>query len=533
LGLLALLAPLAAAAGATGTLQVQGMVGLPGASTFDAPRADLAWNSSDVPALQIQGASFTVERIGESTSSTTTPLGAVNVVPPTQVHDTKTYGAGTLDLARGTGAQLVTLVARGPVGGNLTDATVRAVGGVPLAVILDNQYDPATGACNQGTDYCVDDHGVYELATLGTDGTFAGDAVLLLHGPTLQLHTDGADASVTTGSTSGSGAIPTTDDLWAIVHVTAAKGSVHATAPTAWYAPTPTLHAAGARVPLATGDVAVGLSSYRAASEAVDVAGTLELATDSAASGPWELAHGKVAYDDGFTMHVSGDVQSINLHARPVFVDAPAASGAGVLALAAAGAALAYYWPVVSFHLTAAALPLYTRLKQPEILANGVRNAIFEIIRANPGISAREVHRRSDQSWGTVVYHLRQLERHHLVVSRSVGRTRNYYENHGKYRGMEVQLACLQSARARALARIVLDAPGITQEELVAHSGFPQPTTSYYVRKLKGAALVEERRQGRYARYYAHVELSRLLGLAEHAPADEPTVAFTQAGVEG
>jgi predicted transcriptional regulator len=103
-------------------------------------------------------------------------------------------------------------------------------------------------------------------------------------------------------------------------------------------------------------------------------------------------------------------------------------------------------------------------------------------------------------------------------VSRSVGRTRNYYENHGKYRGMEVQLACLQSPRARALAHAIVARPGITQEQLAEGSGFPQPTTSYYVRKLKQAGLVEELREGRFARYTAHAELPRFLAISDHAP---------------
>jgi predicted transcriptional regulator len=100
-------------------------------------------------------------------------------------------------------------------------------------------------------------------------------------------------------------------------------------------------------------------------------------------------------------------------------------------------------------------------------------------------------------------------------VSRALGRTRNYYENHGKYKGMEAQLACLQSDRARVLARAIVTQPGITQEQLAVAVSFPQPTTSYYVRKLKQAGLIEEQREGRYVRYVPVTDLPRFIQLSE------------------
>jgi DNA-binding transcriptional ArsR family regulator len=344
------------------------------------------------------------------------------------------------------------------------------------------------------------------------------------------VNADGSVQRFTSGtSKSGTAPLEQTEESWAIVRVKAAQGMVVTTGPARWYAPAPTLQTTATQADETTGDVTVGLSSYRATAEPFELVGDITLTFDRVEEGKW-IGAGQTSYAHAFTAHVQGDVTRINLHAKPVYEQAPAA-GAGLAVLIAVGAALAYYWPLVSFHATSAALPLYTRLKQPQILANEVRNSIYEIIRSSPGISAREVHRQSDQSWGTVVYHLRQLERHDLVVSRSVGRTRNYYENHGKYRGMEIQLACLQSPRARALARLVLVTPGIAQEDLAMRSQFPQPTTSYYIRKLKVAGLVEERREGRYARYHPMPDLARFLELADAHPA--PAVGLTPASVEG
>jgi DNA-binding transcriptional ArsR family regulator len=80
-----------------------------------------------------------------------------------------------------------------------------------------------------------------------------------------------------------------------------------------------------------------------------------------------------------------------------------------------------------------------------------------------------------------------------------------------------------------ALARVILETPGATQEQLVEKSGFPQPTTSYYVRKLRKAGLLEEAREGRYVRYLPAADLARFVQTADPTPLGSPTPAGVNA----
>lgn len=232
-------------------------------------------------------------------------------------------------------------------------------------------------------------------------------------------------------------------------------------------------------------------------------------ATDSCGVG----TEGAVACDDSdaaTAADVRGDIIEITAGAVRV-QDPDALAGA-----AAGGVAL----------LAFVGWALYTRLTSPVLLDNDVRAEIFRIVCGAPGIGAREVHRRSGRSWGTVVYHLRQLERHDLVKSRAMGRLRNYYENHGKWAGQENKLAALKGDRTLQIARAIADRPGIHQELLVQATGLPQSTVSYRVKRLREAGLVEERRDARFASYHPTDDLRRLLEVrsAEGAVPGTPDV---------
>lgn len=501
----ALLAPLAAAAPAQGQLEAA-RLGLPAVAAMTSDGVVFSWNHEGLPELTLRVASLHVERIGTQTTLAQGPAGPGAVITSRGLDAKADHGASTLSLILGEGVQIVALRAAGPAGVNLTDAAV-----LPVASALHATTGLVVNPDQCIAPRCLDSTGVYELIPAHADGTLTGDLTLLLRGPTLHVDDGGTGADYASGVTeTQNGALVTRDDAWVVVTAKDAMGTLAASGG-AWYAEAPLIQAASVAFADATGGLEVGALEYRAHEDEVRATGRLTIEPRPVPAATSFRDDQGVLYGDAFTATVTGEVAEINLRATPVFTDSPAGA-AGILAiLAGAAAGLAYYWPRLAF----AAAALYTRLKKPDILDNDVRSHIYDIIRQNPGISARAVHRESAQSWGTVVYHLRQLERHHLVVSRALGRTRNYYENHGKYKGMEVQLACLQSDRALALARAILAQPGITQEQLAVATGFPQPTTSYYVRKLKQAGLVEEQRDGRYAKYQPHADLARYVELSE------------------
>lgn len=516
--------PTASAGSAEGRLEAAS-VHVDGVSSFEAPTLDLVSQGDAIPTFSLQAQRVEVYRIGTSQTRVGGPVpqlgGELN---SNEIDESGAFENAVLSLRLGTGAQLVALKTDGPANGQVTDAHVRPVAGVQYARASDAGFGAGGGAVAQrcveatgASDRCLDAFGVQEVVTSASSVSVTGTLRMLLYGPALDVVANGATTAYASGisSAQATGPVEQTDDAWVIVRAEGVTGTISGDA-IAYYTSQPALGAPAATFDGASGAVRVGLREYRAHGESVATTGALTLVFDAPFAGSEygaQDADGRptAAYGELLTARVTGDVQTISLQAAPVYADSAGATTGAIAALLAVAGGAAYYWPRLAF----GAASLYTRLKKPDILDNDVRNRVYDIIRDNPGISAREVHRRSEQSWGTVVYHLRQLERHHLVVSRALGRTRNYYENHGKYKGMEAQLACLQSDRALALARAIVAQPGITQEALSEVSGFPQPTTSYYVRKLKQAGLVEERREGRYARYLPHADLPRYISISE------------------
>ncbi|MHB8585528.1 MAG: winged helix-turn-helix transcriptional regulator [Thermoplasmatota archaeon] len=191
---------------------------------------------------------------------------------------------------------------------------------------------------------------------------------------------------------------------------------------------------------------------------------------------------------------------------------------AGLFSAGLVTAAAVYFWPFLRYGF----IGLYARIQPPDILNNELRNGIYALIVQNPGISARELQRQSNASWGTVVYHLRQLEHHHLVRSQGVGRLRAFYEAGPRLAGLETGLALLWNERLKQVAGEIVRHPGATQETLVAATGIPQRTVSHYLQKLDGAGLLEERRDGRRASYHPGPSLVRVMSEARHGAT--PTV---------
>lgn len=510
--------PAATASPASGTLQVGGPLDLPQPSAMTAAELSLLWKSP-WEAIVIEADAVEVIQWGTTELVVQGPLGPGSSASADTVDENARHDDARVTIAPLGDAPLLGIKNVGLATLDLAPAQVQPVRSARLV-----ESAPADLVCDQrGCLRAIDQ---YAIQTAGVNGELTGTLRAILRGATASVESATGAATYESGETSRdeSAATKRHDDLWVELRFTNARLLLADVTPALLVADVPSFNAPLVSAQNATGALDVGARTYRASEEALDARGTLRLVTlpfESSGFDPRE----EVAYADAFSASISGDVAQINLQAIPIYEETPAQTAGALAILAAIAASAAYFWPLVQFHATAALLPFYTRLSKPDILENEVRNHIFEIIRQNPGISARAIHRHSDQSWGTVVYHLRQLERHHVVVSRALGRTRNYYENHGKYRGMEAQLACLQSDRARALANLIVRSPGLTQELLVEQSGFPQPTTSYYVRKLKRAGLVDEAREGRYVRYLPKGDVARFIELAESAPQVPPPTA--------
>ena len=121
------------------------------------------------------------------------------------------------------------------------------------------------------------------------------------------------------------------------------------------------------------------------------------------------------------------------------------------------------------------------------------RRRIYQIIEKYPGIHFRELFRKLNISMGSFEYHLNVLEHNDLIyLQRSGGFTRYFVK--GKLGSEDKELASmLRNNKLRTMLLTLILEPGLSHSTLTNKLGWPKSTTSFYLKKLINAGLIEER----------------------------------------
>ncbi len=216
----------------------------------------------------------------------------------------------------------------------------------------------------------------------------------------------------------------------------------------------------------------------------------------------------EVSYQAGVQQLDGGpsDAQGSRAVVRQVVPDdaQEAVSILGIL-MSIAGLGVAYaeaLKPLLAKGITFVA-PLFSRLDPQDLLDNPVRRRILELVREEPGISASELSRRVDVSWGTTIYHLNRLEDEHLVTSMREGRHRRFFQNGGTHAPDEREvLATLRNDTTAQVLDTVRSEPGLAQKEIAQRVDMSPSALAWHIKRLHEADLVTKERDGRRVRYF-------------------------------
>jgi predicted transcriptional regulator len=166
-----------------------------------------------------------------------------------------------------------------------------------------------------------------------------------------------------------------------------------------------------------------------------------------------------------------------------------------------------YFWGAVKAWagraLVVPAIGLYAKISRAEVFDNGVREHIFEAIRARPGVSASDLAKLAGVSWGTTIYHLEVLEQNRMVTSLRKGRHRRYFENGAQLDATKDVVALLQNPVTATVAQTVRASPGATQKDLAHATGMSPQALHWHLARLCQAGLVRKERAGRFVRHFA------------------------------
>ncbi|MGA1820508.1 MAG: CARDB domain-containing protein [Thermoplasmatota archaeon] len=153
---------------------------------------------------------------------------------------------------------------------------------------------------------------------------------------------------------------------------------------------------------------------------------------------------------------------------------------------------------VLRFKMLGLLIPLYSKLKKSKI-EKGVRHEILGYLKAKPGANYSELKRNLDLNDGSLVHHLRVLEREDKVYSKKMGKYKLFYVS--SYR-RQASIKDYISPFQLRIMEIILQNPGIVPKKLSRILDRSQTDMSYHLGELSRNGLLEKKKKGRNIHYY-------------------------------
>ncbi|OPY30609.1 MAG: MarR family protein [Methanocella sp. PtaU1.Bin125] len=150
--------------------------------------------------------------------------------------------------------------------------------------------------------------------------------------------------------------------------------------------------------------------------------------------------------------------------------------------------------------------------KIEDLLKNQNRNAILNYIYANPGTTIARISEEQQIERGMVKYHLYKLETEGKIVLRRMGKYSRLFRNSGTYGDDEQKvIAHLQNRNSRSILILILEQPGITNQELTERLGVEKSAVHWHMEKFISDGLVRFEPYGKYKRYFVIENASIML----------------------
>gem|GEM_PF-2165472 len=147
----------------------------------------------------------------------------------------------------------------------------------------------------------------------------------------------------------------------------------------------------------------------------------------------------------------------------------------------------------LSYKLRPFSMVLFTRKRKEEVLDNFLRGQIYGYILENPGINLTDLRKKVVRSNGTVVYHLKTLERDGMIKSYPDGLHRLFFASSMKIPWEFLELTGPQ----RIIYKLVKENPGISQREIASKTDMSPPKIHRNVHGLasRGFIRIEKNRK--------------------------------------
>ncbi|WP_457916992.1 winged helix-turn-helix transcriptional regulator [Candidatus Lokiarchaeum ossiferum] len=162
--------------------------------------------------------------------------------------------------------------------------------------------------------------------------------------------------------------------------------------------------------------------------------------------------------------------------------------------------------------------------KKEDVLEQGTRSAIFELIRENEGLHFRKICRLLDKKMGVVQYHVSVLEKHGLIRAIRDGRYKCFFATNGEKNRMvspDDRDPKMESLRETIITSLRRKTPQVliqhlVKENVASHQALsnvaqvsPQAIT-FHTQRLQSFGIIESQKEGRQ-KFYTLSDNARLI----------------------
>lgn len=157
------------------------------------------------------------------------------------------------------------------------------------------------------------------------------------------------------------------------------------------------------------------------------------------------------------------------------------------------------------------ALPIISgRLKH--VFENPKTKEVFDFILGNPGVTIAELSKEQDINRGTLKYHLGQLFANNKIMLIRKGRFSRLLYNNPRANDKESQISrLLKNDKNKELLFMIMDNPGITNQDLSSKFKLDKSTITDYLKKYSDDDIVEFRHDGKFKRCYLRQDARLIL----------------------
>jgi predicted transcriptional regulator len=150
--------------------------------------------------------------------------------------------------------------------------------------------------------------------------------------------------------------------------------------------------------------------------------------------------------------------------------------------------------------------------KIENLLENQNRNSILQYVNANPGSTIARIAQDQHIDRGTVKYHLYKLETCGKVVLMRMGKYARIFRNSGAFTTAEQRvIAHLQNRNSGRILSLIMDNPGITNQELAERLGIERSAVHWHIDRFVADNLISVSQEGRQKRYFVGEDVEPFL----------------------